>query len=98
MRSGEQESLLGEIRSPQRGGDPAATEDDGPVREGYHFGKVGRDEKYRGAVRGERPDAVVQDRFGADVDTSGRFVEDREGTRLTQPLAQRHLLLIAPGQ
>ena len=72
---------------------PAGAEHDHSRREVKHLGQLARDEQHRVAGRGELVDEHVDLRFGADVHTARRFVEDQDAALGREPFREDQFLL-----
>jgi hypothetical protein len=80
------------------GGQPPPVEDQDAIGKADQFGQLGRTEEDRSAAVGEVPDEPIDLALRTDVDAAGRVVEQEDGRRDLEPLADDDLLLVAAGQ
>src|SRR5512132_617748 len=90
--------LLGRPGSDEFPGDPALGHDQQPVAHAEHLQQFAGDEHDSAAGGRERVDELVDLDLRADVHAAGRLVKDEDFALGKQPLADRDLLLVAPGQ
>jgi len=90
--------LLRRLGAIQSGGDRAATHDGDSIAHAQNFRQLGRDHEDRNSLRREISHQCMHFRFGADVDSLCRLVENKHRRIGDQPAAQRDLLLISAGE
>src|SRR5215213_759749 len=92
------DGLFAELRASENSGEPSFVHHCDAIADPKHLFHLTTDHDHRHAFRRKTADELIDLRFGADVDSTCRLVEDQHSRRKRQPLRQHYFLLVAATQ